>query len=387
MTDPLEHAAGKGTEDDTPRRVARVADLVKAKRVTEDQIREVFTELTVDQQRMSLKDLAFTYGELLQRFGKSPSVDITVFHADVSANEDLLSILSAAMQQPGLLHTDYATLEMTAQWHRGLRWAYQGFNVFSLSHGLVAGLMLTESPPHDEHLKKEDLHLPFETFALRIPSETIPFWLSPDEQVWADTIWVHYYEIGDSTCIYWGAAYKSIVCWRKYPLTHVLEEMPGYMHGQRMFEIDPPSVEQDILTVTSAWHLVRNFCLWLSATGGMQGREPEAVVKKKKKRKPSKRDIQRKMGFWPTTWNIGREVKVDKVLRDTIPAMVLGQKRSKQERKEWELKCQFVVRGHMRNQVCGSGRLQRKMIWIQPYWKGPKDAEAWSHLYKNESDF
>lgn len=34
---------------------------------------------------------------------------------------------------------------------------------------------------------------------------------------------------------------------------------------------------------------------------------------------------------------------------------------------------QYLVRGHWRNQAHGTGRIDRKRIWIQPYWKGPED--------------
>lgn len=35
---------------------------------------------------------------------------------------------------------------------------------------------------------------------------------------------------------------------------------------------------------------------------------------------------------------------------------------------------QTLVRGHYRRQVCGVGRLQRKTIWISPFWRGPEEA-------------
>lgn len=35
---------------------------------------------------------------------------------------------------------------------------------------------------------------------------------------------------------------------------------------------------------------------------------------------------------------------------------------------------QTLVRGHIKRQVVGAGRSGRKVIWIEPYWRGPKDA-------------
>lgn len=44
----------------------------------------------------------------------------------------------------------------------------------------------------------------------------------------------------------------------------------------------------------------------------------------------------------------------------------------------------FIVRGHYRQQVHGKGRLERKRIWILPFWKGPELAEVVSKKYKVE---
>lgn len=42
----------------------------------------------------------------------------------------------------------------------------------------------------------------------------------------------------------------------------------------------------------------------------------------------------------------------------------------------------FIVRGHYRNQAYGKKMLQRKKIWIMPFWKGPDMAEIASKKYK-----
>jgi hypothetical protein len=38
------------------------------------------------------------------------------------------------------------------------------------------------------------------------------------------------------------------------------------------------------------------------------------------------------------------------------------------------LSTRFIVAGHWRNQACGLNRLERKLLWIEPYWKGPEFA-------------
>jgi hypothetical protein len=42
---------------------------------------------------------------------------------------------------------------------------------------------------------------------------------------------------------------------------------------------------------------------------------------------------------------------------------------------------QTLVRGHMKRQVVGLGRRGRKVIWVEPYWRGPEDAPILARPY------
>ena len=46
------------------------------------------------------------------------------------------------------------------------------------------------------------------------------------------------------------------------------------------------------------------------------------------------------------------------------------------------LNVKFIVRGHWRNQACGKDHLDRKRMWIYPYWKGPEMSEIVNRKYK-----
>jgi len=39
-----------------------------------------------------------------------------------------------------------------------------------------------------------------------------------------------------------------------------------------------------------------------------------------------------------------------------------------------QITCRFMVRGHWRNQAHGPKRSLRKLIWVEPFWKGPRNA-------------
>ena len=41
----------------------------------------------------------------------------------------------------------------------------------------------------------------------------------------------------------------------------------------------------------------------------------------------------------------------------------------------WKLSYRFIVQGHYRNQACGLNHQDRKLIFIEPFWKGPDYSE------------
>lgn len=64
-------------------------------------------------------------------------------------------------------------------------------------------------------------------------------------------------------------------------------------------------------------------------------------------------------------FRVGKPIEMD--CRPAIQAYLGGTRRD-------PLKVQFLVRGHWRHQTHGPGNELRKLIWIQPFWKGPEDA-------------
>jgi hypothetical protein len=47
-----------------------------------------------------------------------------------------------------------------------------------------------------------------------------------------------------------------------------------------------------------------------------------------------------------------------------------------------EYAVRFIVRGHWRNQACGPGLSERRLVWIKPYYKGPEMADLVNRPYK-----
>jgi hypothetical protein len=76
------------------------------------------------------------------------------------------------------------------------------------------------------------------------------------------------------------------------------------------------------------------------------------------------------------TFLIGRPIKVD-----ARPAVWKFLKPTSGKRKA-PASVQTLVRGHYKRQVIGISKTGRKVIWIEPYWRGPEDAPILSRPFK-----
>ena len=245
-----------------------------------------------------------------------------------------------------------------------MRWASTGFNVFTLSHGLAAGLLLTDPG------ERIDVRVPYPVFAVSMPSGVVPYFVadSAGGQQWADTIWVFHTlsAEGGQPSVEIRVGWHGLFVARRLTMA-AFETVDG----------DINYAEEDRVCLDCAQRVVVNFLLWLEAIGGARAEHREHVPRKLAEKR------ERGGEQWPTQWHFGKEIKLGPELRRMAAEVALG--RSKRHAVEgWRLRHRFVVRGHWRNQACGAGRAERRRKWIEPFWKGPAGAEAWSHLYTAE---
>lgn len=110
-------------------------------------------------------------------------------------------------------------------------------------------------------------------------------------------------------------------------------------------------------TSTQGLRLVMNLITYINSLGGLRDEHLTQVQQSKHGRlKPGttkRRD-----------YLLGREIKLSPELRALASAD--GPAR-------YRFKSRWLVRGHFRHQPIGEGRNERKVIWIQPHWKGPKE--------------
>ena len=78
-------------------------------------------------------------------------------------------------------------------------------------------------------------------------------------------------------------------------------------------------------------------------------------------------------------YRVGHAVEVD--CRPAVQEYLYGIRRSGPT-------VRFVVRGHWRDQACGSRLSERRQKWIEPYWKGPGDGaiNVRPHVLKENSE-
>lgn len=267
------------------------------------------------------------------------------------------------------------------------RWAAYGLPCFSLTHGLTATFLLTEPLKFD----RNQFQLPFGAFVMLLPRGLVP----TEELV----------EVKDNNII----ERHSVACVHVHrynfvsfadsdPREEMLQVRMDSSSGKcRMYETSldnalAVSLEDDqldgeytirtsihgdsIYTVEATLRIVRNLAAWLEANG--RG-TPEG--RPRLKGEPYGRD--RDGDPIPTTWVIGREVKLGPELRRAASEIALGEKHGGPG---WKLRMRHVVRGHWRNQPVGVGHKDVKRIFIEPYWRGPEGAAAWSHVYVDKGE-
>jgi hypothetical protein len=125
--------------------------------------------------------------------------------------------------------------------------------------------------------------------------------------------------------------------------------------------------------------MVVGICLFVIERG--KGERKPIVTKKKRRKKGKLRPAQFNPKPSEEYWELGKEITLDAHLIEMVEEGITGNGRLNPK---WSLKKRSSVIGHWRNQACGPGYSERKLVWIQPYWKGPKEGVKVSHIYTDE---
>jgi hypothetical protein len=235
-----------------------------------------------------------------------------------------------------------------------MKYRAAGCKTFNISKNLTTLLHDTDISGTYEFLK-----VPYSTFYFSIPDS--PIYVFSDDiesQVYGLFVSKHsngklvFLAVGD---LCWSRSYVQID--KVGPADTV--DMADFDHGDQVKY--SPGVELAVKAL-----------LYLNSSNPdvKPGDNEYARVEKKlkKAKEPKKKDrLSKYLSTLSTTeyFDVGRSIKVSK-------------QKYAPERCEYEggfhYSYRFWVRGHFRNQVCGKGRADRKLMWIEPYMKGPDQA-------------
>lgn len=123
---------------------------------------------------------------------------------------------------------------------------------------------------------------------------------------------------------------------------------------------------EDDTCVALAWRVVLNMCLYVA-----QLRREKVKIETHQSRK----------GKGP----VERSYILHAPQSVTLSAQMLRDATPKTGSAGWKVRQRFIVRGHWRNQPCGLGGSERKLTWIEPHWKGPKDGPELPREYQVET--
>ena len=231
-----------------------------------------------------------------------------------------------------------------------LAWAYAGYNVFELSNDFVAAMLLTDP----REIRFDDLRTPFPGILITIPSgfatgiEGLPY--TKLHLSYVDGAWNLYATDG----------------------THVLDTSVGKRQALSWDFLESLETEEPEEITGADADVVRTirqiaFGMLAYVTTVDRAVEERAVTTRSKKR-------PREEGPRPRVHDVGRTVKIDPIL--------VKYARAGSREVTLQIKHRFIVRGHYRNQVHGPGHRDRKLIWIEPFWKGPENGAKIMHTYR-----
>lgn len=317
---------------------------------------------------------------------------------DIGPTAEDAFMLSAAAD--GLIAGGGAEInrELSESNHWMLRWRKFGYPTFQLTHSLAASLMLTDCSA----VSGGDFRFPFPSFLINMPYPNSPISID-GERGSSGVRWIVAHQMRypipeDSPKLVdrlgaqgWIHKAPSDIRWMPCTMVRLIEP-----YGVGVFERKPlpddddtleswlmtgipieavhhlPSTSLDSAAARAALRLVANLSLYLDAQRQEGHDLPERRIRNPKKKKSHRRP--RDIGpALPPAWILGQGIKLDPELRAAASQVARPEG---QQRAEWKLQSQHVVRGHWKMQAYGPKRSLRRKIRVEPYWRGPRLSEA-----------
>lgn len=266
-----------------------------------------------------------------------------------------------------------------ARWHQG------GLPRFRLSHGLAAKLALTDPTG----ISTDDLKLPFPCFMIELPYPDGPLVVDGDENTTEVLTLLAFWYSNSTRTSQPAEAFESIAellveCQRvKNETTWDVQQLRALILGNeatyqswmpihRALEIRDYSKFSGVparscRAAVLAFRIIVNLALYLKHVDSHSLSE-------------GGRTVNHDHGETSLFYEIGEDVKLERPLRDAARAFCMTGK----AHEKWKLDKRFIVRGHWKKQACGPDLADRRLIFVEPYWKGPADAPVLARVYTDE---
>lgn len=289
--------------------------------------------------------------------------------------------------------------ELTETGHWMMRWRRYGYPTFHLTHSLVAALLLTDC----SSVSCEDFRFPFPSFLITMPCPKSPLAIdTPTGQSEVRWISVHTmdYPVDEDAPVLEDRLRSEDrfskdglnVRYQHSSVVRLIESDGLAAYERKILPNDDQTLESWLMTglpIGAAHHLpstsldaacakaglrlVANLSLYLDAQRQAGVELPERYIRNPKKKKGRDKPGRKSGPAMPPAWILGRDIKLDAELRAAATQVA---RPASQQRAEWTLQSQHVVRGHWKSQRHGPGRSLQKKIRIEPYWRGPRLSEA-----------
>lgn len=235
------------------------------------------------------------------------------------------------------------------------RWAHFGFGHLTTSHKFAAALMSSEIPPD----VVSDIHIPWRSFVVSVP----PGLLVDDEGLDFNTLHVSLnLKMSDALPERFTLEMASLAPGMRCGVQCIWESRNSALafftpEDPRPRGSDAETGRRDRIAVL-AHRLVGGLLCHLSSenlNGGVGGGVS-------RRHGPPKHRVT----------FVGRPISVD--CRRGVASYLRGDIGTPSS-------VQTLVRGHYKRQACGFASRERKVIWIEPYWRGPEDAPILARPY------
>jgi hypothetical protein len=260
--------------------------------------------------------------------------------------------------------------------HALLRWYDGGCPRFRLTHGLVTQLALTDP----QGVPMEEVQQPFPTYVVELPSPNGPVVWDVDGRMREPAyIVVHRASHNEATgelLISSRDSFSKLAKQRELPQrsvlhVHVTDGANSSMFLSRGICDDADTVDISDLAWSSGTEAPPrdhdDSCIALCTRIAFN--LPLYLRHRPSDRTSGGKTVNHDHGMRSTLYELGADVPLNRNLRDAARASC-----NQRDREPWKLATRFIVRGHWKRQVHGPGRTERKMIFVQPYWKGDADS-------------